>query len=368
MTPELRGVPLRSNPEVYQLGAGITIKPDYLAQARQMDAPEIWGIMIRFTGTVGAITGGALGRDAAKLFDTVKFRDADDVLNVSGAGCRVLEQLEFGGKQIDPADITSGSTNTTYQYTLRIPFAPWRSVRARDFAIPISNFLDGGEFTLQTPAAVPTGWNTVQSDWRIQLFADVRDGRKKELKSRRRLKEEAVTQIEYDYQVNGFLRAAILTSKLATTGYTSLAAYTTFNSRTAKWPASYQAPLLVDEYRREATFLATNDEFLLAAPGAIPLVVPRDEQKTGQMIDTKSFHLDLLQAAPTSGRLITDVLIDRNATQTAMQLGYDGPGPAGAAIKQSGVVSGKAGNYDVRAFNGELARKLPIRVKPGKMG
>jgi hypothetical protein len=365
MTPELRGVNLRSNPEVYQLGAAITFKPDYLAQARQMDAPEIWGIMIRFSGTVGAITGGALGRDAAKLYDNVRFRDADDVLNVSGAGLRVLEQLEFGGKQVDPADITSGATNATYSYTLRIPFAPWRSKRPRDFAIPISNFLDGGEFTIQTASVLPTGWNTVQADQRIQLFADVRDGRVKELKSRRRLKEEAVTQQEYDYQINGYLRSAVLSSKLTTTGYTTLAGFTTFNSRTAKWPASYQTPLLVDEYRREATFLAANDEFLLAAPGAIPLIVPRDEQLTGKMVDCKSFHLDLLQAAPTSGRFITDVIVDRAPAQTAMQLGYDNPGQAGAAVKQMGVVKGAGDNYPVRAFNGELARKLPIVVKRG---
>jgi len=81
------------------------------------------------------------------------------------------------------------------------------------------------------------------------------------------------------------------------------------------------------------------------------------------MIDTKSFHLDLLQAAPASGRLITDVLIDRNATQTAQQLGYDGPGPAGAAVKGMGKVKGGRDNYPVKAFNGELARKLPITLK-----
>lgn len=367
MTPELRGVPLRSNPEIYQLGAAITFKPDYLAASRQMDAPEVHNLLIRFTGTVLGITGGALGRDAAKLYENVRFRDADDVLNASGAGLRILEQLEMGGKQVDPADIASAGSNATYAYTLRINLAPWRAKRSRDFAIPVSNFLDGGEFTIQTASAVPTGWGAVQADWRMQIFADVRDGRVRELKSRRRIKEEAVTQQEYDYQVNGFLRTAILTSKLTTTGYTTLAPYTTFNSRTAKWPASFQSALLVDEYRREGTFFAANDEFLLAAPGAIPLIVPRDEQKTGNMIDTKSFHLDLLQGAPANGRIITDVLIDRNATQTAMQLGYDSPGQAGNAIKQLGQVQGAADNYQVKQFNGELARKLPIRVKRGKM-
>jgi hypothetical protein len=369
MTPELRGLFLRSNPEVYNLGSAITFKPDYLSQAKNMDAPEVWGISINFTGTVGAVTGGAGGRDAAKLFDNIRFRNTDDVLNVSGAGARVMEQLEYGFRQQDPADIASGSTNASYSYILRLPFGvPFRAKRSRDYTIPVSEFLNAGEFTIQTASAVPTGWAAQQADWRMQLVAWVRDGRKKELKSRRRVKEEAMTQQEFDYQINGFCRSAIITSKLATTGYTSLAAFTTVNSRTLKFPAAFNTRFLLDEYRQEAPGnLATNDEFTLAAPGAIAFMVPRNGQKIGNMVDMKSLHIDLLQAAPTSGRLITDVLIDRNADSSAAQLGYDNPGQVGAAVKNSGVVVGNAGNYDVRTFNGELARKMPLRVKAGKM-
>jgi hypothetical protein len=360
----MRGVPLRSNPEVYSLGNSITIKPDFLASTRQMKAPEVWAYTVRFTGTVGAITGGAKGRDAAKLFDNIRFRDADDVLNVSGAGLRVLEQLDWGAKQVDPADIASGNTNTTYSYLLRISFAPWRARRPRDFAIPVSNFLDGGEFTLQMAAAVPTGWAAPQADWKVQIFADVRDGRKPELKSRRRLKEEAVVQQEYDYQINGFLRAAILSSKLTTTGYTDLSGFTTLNSRTLAWPAAFQTALLTDEYRRESTYTAANDEFLLAATAAVPVVVPRDDQLTGRTISTKSLHLDLLQAAPTSGRLITDVIIDRDPVQSTMQMGFGSPGQLGAALKARGRVKGEDGDYSTREFNADLARRLPVTI-PG---
>lgn len=363
MTPELYGVPLRSNPEPFVLGAAKTIKPDYLNQARNMTAPEVWGIEVRFTGTVGAITGGALGRDAAKLFDTVKFRDDDDVYNVSGAGTRVLEQLEYGAKQIDPADLASGSTNATYTYSLYVPFAPWRCKRAKDFAIPVQNFVDGGEFTIQFASALPTGWNAAQADWQIQMFADVRDGRRKEAKSRRRLKEEATPAQEFDYQVNGYLRSLILTSKLTTTGYTTLAGFTTFNSRTLKWPAAYQSRGLLNKYRRESTTLATNDEFTLSAPGAIALQAPYDDQKIGCMVDCKTVHIDLLQAIPTSGRMITDVLIDRNPTRTANLFNYNGPGPMGAAVKALGQVVGEAGSYPVSQFNADLARKMPYRVK-----
>lgn len=363
MTPELYGVPLRSNPEAFALGAAKTIKADYLNQARGMDAPEVWGIEVRFTGTVGAITGGALGRDAAKLFDTIKFRDDDDVYNVSGAGTRVLEQVEYGEKQIDPVDIASGSTNSTYVYSLYVPFAPMRCKRAKDFAIPVANFLDGGEFTIQFCSALPTGWNTAQADWQIQLFADVRDGRKKEAKSRRRVKEEATPAQEFDYQVNGFLRGLYLTSKLTTTGYTTLVGFTTLNSRTLKWPAGFQTRTLLNMYRRDHWALGTNDEFTLAAPGALALLAPRREQKTGCMVDCKTVHVDLLQAVPTSGRIITDVLIDRNPTRTAAMFNYKGAGAYGSAVKALGAVKGEAANYSVGEFNADLARKLPLTIK-----
>jgi hypothetical protein len=362
MTPELFGVPLRSNPELFALGAAKTFKADYLNQARGMTAPEVWGIEVRFTGTVGAITGGALGRDAAKLFDTIKFRDDDDVYNVSGAGSRVLEQLEFGEKQIDPTDIASGSTNSTYVYSLYVPFAPRRCRRAKDFAIPVANFLDGGEFTIQFASALPTGWNTAQADWTVQLFADVKDGRRKEAKSRRRIKEEATPAQEFDYQVNGYLRSLILTSKLTTTGYTALTGFTTFNSRTLKWPAAFQARTLLNMYRRNAPALATNDEFALAAPGAVALLAPQWDQKIGTLPDCKTVHIDLLQAVPTNGRMITDVLIDRNATRVAQQFNYKGAGALGNAVKSIGMVKGQSMNYPIAAFNADLARKLPYVI------
>jgi hypothetical protein len=366
MTPELRGIPLRSNPETFGHSAAITFKMDFLAQARHMVAPEVDEIDIVFTGTVGGVTATALGKDAAKLIDTVRFRDSDDVWNASGAGCRVLEQLEVGQKQTDPATVASAGTNANYVYRLRLIFnPPHRAERGRDFAIPISNFLDGGEFTIQTSAAVPTGWAAAQSDWKIQLFAFVKDGRVRELKSRRRVKEEAVSSQEFDYQVNGFLRNAILTSKLTTTGHTDLSGFATLNSRTLKWPAAYQTHNLIDDYRINTQAFATNDEFLAAATGAIPLLVAERDQKIGNMPDMKSLHLDLLAAVPTSGRLITDTVIDRNGDMSALAEGYDSPGSLAAAVGKFGVVVGGAKSYPVRGFNAQLARKLPIRLKPG---
>lgn len=367
MTPEQKGLPLRSNPEVYGLNNSITFKLDFMAKARHMAAPEVDEIDIIFTGTVGGVTATALGRDAAKLFDTIKFRDAEDVINCSGAGLRVWEQMELGAKQVDPATVASGATNATYNYRMRIPFtSPHRAERGEDFAVPLSHFLEGGEFTLQTPAAVPSGWAAAQADWKVQLIAYVRDARVRELKSRRRIREEAVVSQEFDYQVNGFLRAAILTSKLTTTGYTELLAlYPTLNSRTLNWPASYAPYNLVDEYRYNTQQFATNDEFLLTSTtaGALAIFEPDRDQMTGQLVDTKTLHIDLMAAAPASGRLLTDVVIDRAGDLAAVTMGYGSPGEVQNAVREKGKVNGGGGReYAVRSFNAALARKLPIRI------
>lgn len=366
MNPEQHGIPLRSNPEVYSHGNGINFKLDFLSKARSMNAPEVNEIDVLFYGTVGAVSGGALGRDAAKLFDAIKVRDSQDIINASGAGLRVLEQHEIGNKQVDPADLTSGTSNSTYLYRLKLLFSPpRRAVRGRDFAIPLAHLLEAGEFTINTAAAVPTGWNTIQADWKIQLVAFVSDGRQRELKSRRRIKEEQISNTEFDYQINGFLRNAFVTSKLTTTGYTDLSGYATLNSRTLNWPSSYQTHNLVDDYRFNTDAVGTNDEFVRAATGALAIVQAERGQKTGAMIDMKSLHLEFPSAVPTGGRLLTDVIIDRDGEMGALSMGYPSPGELANAVRQMGEVVGESGNYKVSGFNQQLARKLPIRIKPG---
>lgn len=368
MNSEQRGIIFRSNPEAFALGAGLTIKTDFLAKARQMAAPEIQSITIAFSGTVGAVTGGALGRDAAKLIDTIRIKDSDEIWNTSGAGARVLEQMEVGEYQIDPTDIASGSTNASYVYRLTLHMAPyWRAVRPRDFALPVQHLLDGGEITLQTAAALPTGWAAVQSDQKVRLFVNVVDGRVRELKSRRKVQEVAVTQQEFDYQVNGFLRAAVVTSKLTTTGYTDVSGFSTLFSRTLDFPPAFESHVLLDQYRRSHRSVnTTTDEFLRSTPGAIPLLVPTHDQLTGKMIDTRTLHLDLLAAAPTSGRLITDAVIDRNGELAAAYAGYPSAGELAQAVRSHGEVVGANGNYPASGFNGPLARKLPLRIRPGR--
>lgn len=369
MTPQLKGYDFRSNAETFVAGATTTIRSDYLTGARGWTAPEITSLAIVFTGTVAAPNslGGALGRDFAKLFATIKMRlQGQDVYFLSGAGARVIQYVEYGGRLTDTADVAQNTSNATYRAILEIPFACHRSLRPRDSAVALADFLDSGEFTLTFAPANPTGWPAAPAaDWRVQVFAKIVEGRKKELKTVRRLREVIISNQELSYDIGGFLRGAYLTSALATTGYTSLAGITAVNSTTLGWPAAYQTFMLTEHYRQELEVPSTLDEALLAAPGMIPLVWPDQMQKIGRMPDIRSLHLDILTAPPTGLRLLTDVLIDRSPDANAKLFGYDNSMQAAAQVHAHGVVVGAAGNFPIGAFNADLQRKMPTRVKPG---
>lgn len=367
MNPGESGKPFRSRAYTYAAGSPINVELDFLSPARQMAAPEISELVFRFSGTVGAVSGGALGRDAAKLYDNVLLRDDGEIVNASGAGLRVLEQIEIGDRQIDPSDISSGATNTTYKYNLRILFgsdAQTRTARGRDAALQLAQFLEGGNLIITPAAAVPTGWAAVQSDWRVRVYAYVRDGRKAELKSRRHIWEQAISLQEFDYPVNGSLRNAVITSKLTTTGYTTLAGYTTLYSRSLELPPTFETDMLVDEYRKTGNALGTNDEITLAAPGAIPLKVAHRGQLVGQMVDLKTLHVDLGAAAPTGGRLLLDVVQDRSPIMGAAALGYETPSALAQAVASRGVIQGANGDkIPATSMVSTIARRTPIRIK-----
>lgn len=363
MLPSLNGKWYRSENMAWQAGAQLVPRLAFLDPARQYTAPEVCEIVFRFSGTVGAVAGGALGRDAAKLIARINLRDSDDIVNASGAMMRVLEQVELGNKQQDPADITSGATNTTYNYHLRHLLEPIKAQRPRDFRLPLANLLEGGQLSILTAAALPTGWAAAQSDWKFQIWMRIIDGRVRELKSRRKILETNVTQQEYYYPVNGSLRCAILGSTLTTTGYTSLAGFTTINSQTLDLVPSMETDMFQDLYRRYSDSLGSNDECTLAANGALPIVVPSRWKKVGEMIDMQSLHLNLNAAAPTSGVLLTDTVIDRNPTMAALAMGYSSPDDLAAAAASTGQVVDSNGGSPVKSMVGKLARRLPVRIK-----
>lgn len=357
------GIYCRSEVQTFALGQQLIIRPDFLSPALNMAAPEVAELEFVLTGTFGAVTGGAQGEDAAKMFENLRFIDDAEVFNISGACARVLEQMEFGSQQVDPADISSGATNTTYEYTLRVSFEPLRALRPRDTRIPLEHFMNGGQLIVTCASAVPTGFAAVQADQRVQVIARVVDGRTKEVKSRMEIREQVVSQQEFRYPIYGSLRSAFLTSKLTTTLHTSLASFTSLNSDTLEIPPNFDPRSMTSRYRRMGAFnVGTNDEFV--AENAIPLIVPDRRQKVGAMPDLDVLHLNLGAAAPTGGRLVTTTIRDRTARLAALVAGFQNPSDYANALRKNGyVVDGSPHGSPVLNYHPTLVRRLPCRIR-----
>ena len=367
-TPSQDGKIFRSDPYTFGFSNTFSIKPDFLRGAGMMAAPEVAEIVFVFRGSITGATGGALGADAPRLFGRIRFQDESELCNITGVGLRVIEQMEFGSKQIDPTDIASAGSNTSYVALCRVSWDPVKALRPRDFHVPLDHFLEGGQLQITTPTQMPTGW-TVNSGT-IRAYFRVKDGRKRELKSRLRTRDIAVTNQEYDYDVGGLLRAAILTSNpaAATAGLTDLTAFNTFFSRSLETEPNLEVDVgTVDRYRRQSDSLSTRDEFTKANPGAVPYVTPDRWQKIGAMPDLRTFHLNLLAAPPTAASLITQVVEDRTPRLAAIVAGYSSSADLMAAIARDGRVQDMSdGGSPVRQWAPSLARRLPIRIEPGK--
>lgn len=358
MIPELDGVYFASNPEAFALDSVFNIKTDFLGKARKMAAPEIAELIIRFNGTLGAAGGDASGVDYYKLVKKLILTDDDEFVNVSGASIRVLEQMDFGSKQVDGADVASGASSATFQTTIRFTFEPPRMQRPRDFRVPLINLLDGGQIQIQTPAALPTNFTT-SSTLSMRVWCRVVDGRVKELKSRRKVAEQSFNRDDDTYPVDGAIRALILSSVLTTTGYTALTGITVLNSNNLEVFPDFPRLLAVDRYRRMADSLGSLDQFV--AGTAIPLITPDRGQMIGKMPIVRAAHLRM-GSTPTSAIVLRDVVVARPPNISALHMGYPDVQSYQLGILRGGRVVDEK-NTHVKNTPAELARIMPVRIK-----
>lgn len=340
------------------------VKTTFLEKMRKLVAPEITDLWFRLSGTVGGVTGGALGKDFAKLIKKVIARDDDEWLNLSGQSLRLLEQVEYGSKQKDPADVASAATSSTYKALLRLTFHPIKAMRPRDFHLPLVSLLDAGEFMVQQSDAWPTGWAT-SSSLSLKIFARVNEGRKREVKSRRHLSEISFSVDDTTYPLGGSIRGLYLSSSLTTTGATALTGVTVINSNSLEFPPDLPENILVDRYRMNSEALGTNDE--IEAQNAIAFVVPDKGQKVGLMIDARNVHLRL-GSVPTSSILVRDLVVDRPPEITAKSMGYNSTAEYQQDLVERGrIIDGTDGGAPVTTFNPTLVRRLAARI-PGDGG
>ncbi len=367
MRPEDNGLWLRSRPYAYAAGVSTPVELNFLAKAANFTAPEIAEIEIHVYGSVTAGAGGqALGRDFAKLFSKIQISDGEMFVDASGAALRPWIQSEWGSVDIDPADVATSGTNASYEAILNLPFEPRKSLIVasgpRNTRIPVVNMLESGRMIISNPPALPTNWSAVTLTMEVNMR--VVEGRVKQANSRLKISEIVANNQEFYYDIGGSIRYAALTSVLTTTGYSTLAAYTSLNSRSLDWEPNTHPRVLRNRYRHQQASVSTADEHLLAAPGALPLVHADWNQKIGAMPMLDKLHLNMGAAMPTGGTLIQATIVDRVPRLAARALGYADVDQYIADVRNFGyVVDGSDGGSRVVDFDPKLANKLPLRMK-----
>jgi hypothetical protein len=359
---ENRGMILRSNPFTWADGAMIDIDRNFLREAQgKMRAPVVRELMFHAQLQVTGVTATLLAKDAHKVFNRIQVGDRGGLLyDCSGSTARIIEQLELGAKADEPnggVALASAATTAVYDVFARVIFDVERAHRGADTAVPLNHFFDGGRIAVR--CGTPPGCTMTGAT--IRVYADVHDEREPELKSRMVWKEFATTKAEDNYTIGGSLRAAFLTSNLATTGHTALDAETaTITSKTLNY-FDLDQNIFRQMYKRLAKNPSSVDAFLnsLTAPDALAVRVPSPGQHIGKMEDLNTLHLKLV-SAPTSGVLVSCVIEDRNADLAAETMGYEAVNDLLHDFTARGRVAAKGkSTKQATTWNPRLVRRLP---------
>lgn len=363
-TEKTYGKWIRSNPESFSLGDTVTFKSEFMkSELTKMVFAEVCEVAFDFEGTVNSGAGtDAFGYDACKLVEKVRLSDDIPFVDVSGEGARLNAIIELGNRYRDMTTLAAGAADATRKWRLPIPYELVKARRPRDFTFPLWHLAEGTSELTFAPA-LPTGWDGFTSG-KVRMKLRIRDGRREEAHSRLVLREQAVTIQESTYHVNGSLRHASLFTKLATTGMSSLAAYTTFDSVALGYLPSHEVETLVEHYLRQTDGVFASDPFLASTITAIPLVAPCHRQKIGAMMDLGEFMLDIKAAPPSYMRLLTSVVMDRIPSQAARDIGQPSPAEYQQAAVERGEVPNPNGtNKQWKGFPNNLRRRLPVRAK-----
>jgi hypothetical protein len=360
---ENRGMLLRSNPFTWADGAMVDVDRNFLREAQgKMRAPVIRELLFHAQLQVTGVTATLLAKDACKVFNRIQVADRGGYLfDCSGSTARIIEQMELGDKFEEPnggVALASAATSAVYDVWSRVIFDTERAHRGADTGLPLNHLFDGGRIAFR--GGTPPGCTMTGAT--VRVYADVHDEREAEAKSRQVWKEFAITKAEDNYTIGGSLRAAFLTSNLATTGYTALSTQVaTVTSKTLAM-SDIDFNVLRQQYRRLAKDRSSVDAFLnsLTAPDAVALRVPSSGQHIGKLEDLNTLHLKLV-TAPTGGVFVSCVIEDRNADLAAETLGFETVNDMLHAVSKQGRVGAK-GKSDKSAtgWNPRLVRRLPI--------
>lgn len=349
----------------------------FLNAARDLSAPIIEELVIWFQAVITTSTGGMLGGALPTAFSQILVQDmVGERINLRGSSLRVVDQMEYGAGYQDVATIAASASNVTRNLFLRIPFMPIRCRRRRDYGLSLREFVDGGKMQLVTSAALLPGsgatGGTIQSG-NITLFAHIRDEGTKEAKSRLTFTDESINQVNFDYNVNGFLRALIWYNGEINEAASTPWASQTILSKTLEYQ-TLQDLLFQDWYVRESQPPRSDPGSVAAASvfkqtdvaltgQAVPLLFPYRDQKIPDMPKMQTVNIRTSLGSITTTDLpqvIKSIITERAASATARTLGRS---DVGAAVAKSGRIKGANGNkVGIKSVPMDVAKVMPIKL------
>lgn len=373
----------RSQPLQYASGALLTVPTNFLDAARKLSAPVIEKLLIRINFAVTTGTSGSPLARLAEIFTAVKVQDqAGDRVNLRGTSLYRTNQIEHGLGYSDGADLAA-SGSPTGSFFMEVPLTPRKARRRNDYGMPLLEFLDGGQMSMQLSASASLGaaqeiTAITGASTSFEVYALIREERRRELKSRVCWMDYDVTVSEYTYPINGSLRwFEYFVGEVAWHGGTTHVAQN-ITSRTVdltlipdvvlrKLYALESHPQTGDGLGLKTAATVRNMD-LAVAGYSIPAVFPRLDEKIVTEYDCTGFHFRT-DAAITTGnipKMIYSVITDRQAALSAKTLGAPSQEKLAAAIAKYGrVKTALGGTSDTLATSWaqNVVKRLPITLK-----
>lgn len=336
---------------------------DFLSSAKAMRFPVVKNLYIRYVGTADTGSGGSTTGEFSQAYTQVVVRDTTgERVNLAGASIREIGISELENGYVEPTAIAASQTASAVDFYMKIPFAPPKSKRPDDFSIPVAELI-GGTCQLTMSAANPTTNGITWKTGTLSLFAEVEDGLVPELKSRLVWYDQTVSNVDFDYRINGRVRLALISSAIADQLAGTAQSAMTITSRDLNY-ASLKDTFIRERYRAGCNSPVSTDPALQTNKYSIPLIYPDRLQGTGDMgyYDTLQVKTSLSSWA-TGTRLVLGVIQPRDANVAARVLGFDNASNAKAAVEANGAIKSTKGSVRIGAVDTTLQPFLPVKLK-----
>lgn len=337
-----------------------------------MDAPELQGLRLRYSGTVHIAAGKTMrgrvlvGNIMSRLFVNDAFGQK---INMSTYSLRQWAQRILGTGFADPADIVNGggAADFSVDVELYIPFELRKGQVPADTRCPVSDIAgQGGQLRIQTASGTLTNsdgttGSSVNAGGTLEVWGNIIDAGTRSANSRLQLVDYNVTGQDFRYSVSGLLLEMWLSEQASDIDVLTAITAQSFISSDLGY-ASYDSQVLNDWYRNQLFSVSAADDILVGGV-ALNFFTSANFQSLMELPDLELVQLRLSTTAPTNGVVCIASITQRAPVQTAAALGV---APAALpAIESAARTDGKDGGVPY-VDGGKSSTFLPVYTKGAK--